>query len=104
MTSRFTVSTTVQIAKYLGAAFIISEVLNSAGILDHIMDSGSDDDDNTVQQLKQSVTTKVNECRLYVRKHFLNVEKMKSKFDVCLEQDRVGTLGFTTGAVAALVL
>ncbi len=78
--------------------------MNSAGILDHIMDSGGDDDDNVIQQLKQNVTTKINECRLYVRKHFLNIEKMKLTFDECLEKDRVGTLGFTTGAVAALVL
>eukprot|EP00551_Chaetoceros_affinis_P003081 CAMPEP_0203636078 /NCGR_PEP_ID=MMETSP0088-20131115/2708_1 /ASSEMBLY_ACC=CAM_ASM_001087 /TAXON_ID=426623 /ORGANISM="Chaetoceros affinis, Strain CCMP159" /LENGTH=228 /DNA_ID=CAMNT_0050490121 /DNA_START=163 /DNA_END=849 /DNA_ORIENTATION=+ len=105
-TSRFTVSTTIQIAKYFGAAFIISEVLNSAGILENIMNGGDDDDDddNTMKLLKQNISTKVNECRLFVREHFLNVEKMKLKFDECLEKDRVGTLGFTTGAVVALVL
>jgi hypothetical protein len=105
-TSRATVRTTVQIAKYTGAAFIISEVLNSAGVLNNDSDS-NDDNDNVsilaVQTLKHKVTTKVNECRLLVREH-MSVQKVKLNFDDCLEKDRVGTLGFTTGIVAALVL
>ena len=29
---------------------------------------------------------------------------MKEQFETCLENDRVGTLGFASGAVAALIL
>lgn len=71
------------------------------------------DDDNTgdndlfdkdmIQNLKSTITTKLNQCRILIRQH-CNMNKIKSQYETCLANDRVGTLGFTTGAVAALVL
>jgi hypothetical protein len=83
-----------------------SEVLNSAGILDGAKENLDDYnilDEDMVHKVKQKVTFKVNQCRLAVRER-CSVEKIKNSFDSCLEKDRVGTLGFTTGAVAALIL
>lgn len=56
-----------------------------------------------IQQFKSAVTSQVNNCRLVIRKH-CDLTKMKAQFETCLENDRVGTLGFASGAVAALIL
>lgn len=97
--TKLSVRTTVKAAKYTGAAFILSEVLNQAGILDHV----SEDGEEIMLKARQKVTGVVNDCRLAVRKH-LSYEKFRSCYEECMKKDKMGTLGFTTGAVASLVL
>jgi hypothetical protein len=78
--------------------------LNSAGLLDRDGDGDNDLlDSDMVQQVKSTVISKVNGCRLYIRQH-CNMAKIKNSYETSLENDRIGTFGFTTGAVAALVL
>lgn len=78
-----------------------SEVMNSAGMLDNDNDNMVDND--MIHQVKSTITTGVKQCRLAIRKH-CNMQKIKKQYDACLEKDRTGTLGFTTGAVVALIL
>mmetsp|Transcript_10741 Transcript_10741/g.13580 ORF Transcript_10741/g.13580 Transcript_10741/m.13580 type:complete len:191 (-) Transcript_10741:79-651(-) len=100
-TSRVTVRTSVKAIKYTGAAFIISEVLNHAGILDDI--ELSEESTQVFKMVKRKITSKVNDCRLLVRKH-CSMHNIRDTFDNCIEKDKLATLGFTTGAVAGLVL
>jgi hypothetical protein len=60
-------------------------------------------DKDMIQNLKTTITTKLNQCRILIRQH-CSMDKIKNQYETCLTNDRVGTLGFTTGAVAALVL
>mmetsp|Transcript_2348 Transcript_2348/g.3496 ORF Transcript_2348/g.3496 Transcript_2348/m.3496 type:complete len:174 (+) Transcript_2348:118-639(+) len=98
--TKTTVRSTVKAAKYTGAAFIISEVLNQAGVLEKVdIPAGGNE---MLQNVKQKVTGAVNDCRLAVRKH-CSVDKARNIFQVAIKKDKMGTLGFTTGAVAGLV-
>jgi len=96
--TKFAFKTTVKIAKVSGAAFIVSEVANRAGVLSNI----SEENAESLQTVRQKVTETVNCCRLQVRKH-LSIGNIRSIFDRTMEKDTMGTLGFTTGAVAGLV-
>jgi len=98
--TKMTVGTTVKVAKITGAAFIISEVLNQAGVFEMV--SLPEQGDDMILAVRKKVSGAVNDCRLAVRKH-LSVDKFRSGYESCLRADKMGTLGFTTGAVAGLV-
>jgi len=77
-----------------------SEVLNQVGVLDKVdLPEGSD---QFVNNIKQKITGAVNDCRLAVRSH-CSVDKIRDAYGSALEKDKMGTLGWTTGAVAGLV-
>ena len=99
--TKTTIRTTVKVTKYTGAAFILSEVLNHAGLLDKVSPSGNGDE--MLSKAKRKVTNTVNTCRLAAEKH-LSYEKFKETFDKCVEKDKMGTLGVTTGTVMGLIL
>ena len=84
----------------------MTEVLHQAGVLDDISypsSSSSDSSHKFIRGIRQKITSTVNDCRITVRKH-LSVENMRQVYKSCLENDKMGTLGFTTGAVAGLLL
>jgi hypothetical protein len=98
--TKLSIRTTVTAAKYTGAAFILSEVMNQAGLLDRVAPSGNGDE--MLFKVKRKVTKTVNDCRLAAKKH-LSYETFKSGYETCVKKDKMGTLGLTTGAVAGLV-
>lgn len=100
--TKLSVRTAVRAAKYTGAAFILSEVLNHAGVLDPISDKMSDEGAEIANIVRKKVKMVVNDCRMAVRNH-VRLDKMREGYERCMERDQLGTLGFTTGAVAGLV-
>ena len=80
----------------------MTEVLHQAGVLDEIS-YPSDSSHKFIHDMRQKIASTVNDCRITVRKH-LNVDNMRKVYTSCLENEKMGTLGFTTGAVAGLLL
>lgn len=86
--------------KLTGAAFICSEVLNQAGILDSI-----DEDSDSLQVLNRlKLTTKncINNVRTSIRTNF-SLDHIRSAYKDMLDEDRMGTCGLTTGIIAGLI-
>lgn len=85
--------------------------MHQAGLLDEIAKKGDElvdinltaEGENALKGLKQRICSTVNECRMKVRKE-LNMEKVRSHYQELLEKDKLGTLGFTTGAVFGLLV
>jgi hypothetical protein len=98
--TKVSIRSTVKAAKYTGAAFLLSEVLNQTGMLDKVAPSGNGDE--MLSKLKRKMSNTVNHCRSVAREN-LSYEKIQSCFEKCVKKDRMGTLGLTTGAVAGLI-
>jgi hypothetical protein len=110
LATKLTIRQTVKIAKFGGAAFVISEVMHQTGVLDTIEgntnidfdDILSDRSEDALKGFKQKVFHRIDQCRMTVREQ-LNLGKIREEYKNCLERDKLGTLGFTTGTVAGLV-
>jgi len=110
LATKLTIRQTVKIAKFGGAAFVLSEVMHQTGVLDTIEgntnidfdDILSDGSEEALRGLKQKVCHRIDQCRMTVREQ-LNLNKIREEYKNCLDRDKLGTLGFTTGAVAGLV-
>mmetsp|Transcript_12661 Transcript_12661/g.23732 ORF Transcript_12661/g.23732 Transcript_12661/m.23732 type:complete len:168 (-) Transcript_12661:88-591(-) len=100
--TKISMRTTIKVVKVGGAAFIMTEVLHQAGVLDDFS-YPSDSSHKFILGIRQKIASTVNECRITVRKH-LNVDNMRQVYKSCLQNEKMGTLGFTTGAVAGLLL
>mmetsp|Transcript_15292 Transcript_15292/g.21817 ORF Transcript_15292/g.21817 Transcript_15292/m.21817 type:complete len:187 (+) Transcript_15292:91-651(+) len=101
VSSKAAVGTTVKVLKIAGATFLVSELLNYAGVYDNIDDKIVENSE-FVQKAKTVVLSKVNHCRLMMREH-LTMDKARLAFERAMKKDKMGTMGCTTGAVAALV-
>ena len=111
LATKLTIRQTVKIAKFGGAAFVISEVMHQAGVLEiekgtfggiEMDDILSDRSEEALKGFKQKVFHRIDQCRMTVREQ-LNLGKIREEYKNCLERDKLGTLGFTTGTVAGLV-
>jgi hypothetical protein len=100
--TKISIRTTMKAVKVGGAAFIMTEVLHQAGVLDDASNR-SDLSHDFFHGIQQKVASTVNDCRIAVREH-LNMDNMRRVYKSCLENEKMGTLGFTTGAVAGLLL
>jgi hypothetical protein len=97
--TRFVVNKAVGIAKIAGAAFIASEALNAAGVLEKIPKENM----QTVQMVKQSAVNVLEDFRLTVRRR-LKPEGIRNSFEAMLNKERMTTLGFASGAFVSCVL
>lgn len=100
--SRIIVVPTVKIGKALGATFIVAEIMNSAGFLDD-RKYVSEDQQVFFNRAKQQFVEKVNAGRIIIREN-ISINKLRSSFANAMEQDKMTTVGLTSGAVAALIL
>jgi len=100
--SRIIVVPTVKIGKTLGATFIVAEIMNSAGFLDD-RKYVSEDQQVFFNRAKQQFVEKVNAGRIIIREN-ISINKLRSSFANAMEQDKMTTVGLTSGAVAALIL
>jgi hypothetical protein len=96
--SKIIVKQTMRTVKFAGAAFIISEVMDRVGLLDDVKTNNH----QAIQMMKQKVTSTIKDCRLSIQKH-VTLDNVRSIFDNAMTQDKMATLGFTTGTVAGLV-
>ena len=101
ITTKISIKQTIKIAKYSGAAFIISEVMHHAGVLKDA--NFSEGTDKKLQIWKHKLIKEVDQCRMKVKKE-LTLEKVREGYKKCLEREKFGTIGFTTGTVAGLIL
>eukprot|EP00428_Durinskia_dybowskii_P046548 CAMPEP_0170352310 /NCGR_PEP_ID=MMETSP0116_2-20130129/77466_1 /TAXON_ID=400756 /ORGANISM="Durinskia baltica, Strain CSIRO CS-38" /LENGTH=156 /DNA_ID=CAMNT_0010606235 /DNA_START=124 /DNA_END=594 /DNA_ORIENTATION=+ len=97
--SRVAVRSAVTIIKVAGAAYIATEVMNAAGVLDDIDVRLSDEQTELVQGLKRRALTLADEFRTTVRRR-LNPDKIK----LLMEKDRMATMGVATGAFVGFLL
>jgi hypothetical protein len=95
--SRVAIKSAVTVVKVAGAAFVATEAMNAAGILDDIQipDSYSDEREN----LKRRALAIANNFRNGVRKQ-VNAEKLRS----LMKTDRMATLGFCSGAFVGFLV
>jgi hypothetical protein len=95
--SRVVIKSAVGVVKVAGAAFVATEAMNAAGILDDIKipDSYSDEREN----LKRRALTVANNFRNGVRKQ-VNPERLQS----LMKTDRMATLGFCSGAFVGFLV
>lgn len=95
--SRVAIKSAVTVVKVAGAAFVATEALNAAGILDEIKfpDAYSDSKEN----LKRRALTAANGFRNGVRER-LKPETLKN----FMETDRMASIGFASGAFLGFVL
>ncbi|GFH48307.1 hypothetical protein CTEN210_04783 [Chaetoceros tenuissimus] len=109
--TKISIRSTGKLLRISGATFLLSEVMHQAGLLDEIAKKGDEfvdinltaEGENALKGIKQRICSTVNECRMKVRKE-LNMEKIRSHYQELLEKDKLGTLGFTTGAVFGLLV
>jgi len=97
---KLTSKTITKGVKFTGAAFIVSEVLNQAGLLE-----SSDDDAQSMQvlnHLKERTQNCINNIRSNIRQNF-SLDHVRSVYRNMMEEDRMGTCGLTTGVVAGLI-
>lgn len=99
--TKISIRTTMKAVKIGGAAFIMTEVLHQAGVLDSVSNR-SEASHEIIYGIRQKIASTVNGCRIAVRRK-LNVDNMRQVYKSCLENEKMGTLGFTTGAVAGLL-
>lgn len=96
-TSRIVIKSAVGVVKVAGAAFIATEVLNAAGVLDDI--PISDEQTEMAANLKRRALTYASDFRKTVRRR-LNPEQIQG----LLKTDREATLGAATGAFVGFLL
>ncbi|CAJ1966896.1 unnamed protein product [Cylindrotheca closterium] len=95
--SRVAIKSAVTVVKVAGAAFVATEALNAAGVLDEIKipDHFSSEKEN----LKRRALTAANDFRNGVR------EKLKPEtLRRFMETDRMASIGFASGAFLGFVL
>ena len=88
-TSKLAVRSAVKFVKIAGAAFVATEVLEAAGILE--MDTFAETE--TSENIKQKALSKIGEVRNSIHKRFdgKNLKRW-------MESDKMGTLGAAAGA------
>mmetsp|Transcript_16201 Transcript_16201/g.37538 ORF Transcript_16201/g.37538 Transcript_16201/m.37538 type:complete len:162 (+) Transcript_16201:50-535(+) len=94
-TSKVVVNSAVKFVKIAGAAFVATEVLEAAGILE--MDTLTQSESS--ESIKTNAINKIGEFRSTIRKR-LDGKNLKR----WLETDRMGTLGAATGAFFGFLL
>jgi hypothetical protein len=97
---KLTSKTITKGVKFTGMAFIVSEVLNQAGLLD-----SSDDDSQSGQvlnQVKETTRSYINNIRSNIRQN-ISLDHIRSVYKTMMEDDRMGTCGLTTGVLAGLI-
>jgi uncharacterized membrane protein (Fun14 family) len=94
-TSKMAVKSAVKFVKIAGAAFIATEVLEAAGILD--VDSYVDTE--ATENLKQKAISKIGDIRKSIHKRFdgNNLKRW-------MEKDKMGTMGAAAGAFFGFLL
>jgi hypothetical protein len=97
---KLTSKTITKGVKFTGAAFIVTEVLNQAGLLD-----SSDNDSQSVQvlnQVKERTRNCINNIRSNIHQN-ISLDHIRNVYKNMMEEDRMGTCGLTTGVVAGLI-
>lgn len=97
-TSRVAVKGAVSFVKIAGVAFVTTEVLNAAGVLDDIP-SFSEDQIELAESLKRRALSAADSFRTNVRRR-LNPNTIRK----WMETDRMGTLGALSGAFVGFML
>jgi len=94
-TSKVAVNSAVKFVKIAGAAFVATEVLEAAGILD--MEALAESESSA--GIKRKAITKIGEIRTSIRRRLdgKNIKKW-------METDRMGSLGAATGAFFGFLL
>jgi hypothetical protein len=95
--SRVAIKSAVTVVKFAGAAFVATEAMNAAGILDDIPypDSFSDEREN----LKRRALAVANNFRNGVHRQ-VNPERLR----LLMKTDRMATLGFCSGAFVGFLV
>lgn len=95
--SRVAIKSAVTVVKVAGAAFVATEALNAAGVLDDIKfpDSYSDETEN----MKRRALSAANRFRTGVRKR-LNPDALKG----FMETDKMASIGFASGAFLGFIV
>ena len=93
--SKLAVNSAVKFVKIAGAAFVATEVLEAAGILD--MDTFADKE--STESFKRKAISKIGEVRTSIRSRFdgENIKKW-------MKEDKMGTLGAAAGAFFGFLL
>ena len=94
-TSKIAVRSAVKFVKIAGAAFVATEVLEAAGILE--MDTFADSESS--QSIKKNAINKIGEFRNSIRKRLDG-----KNFKRWMETDKMGTLGAAAGAFFGFLL
>lgn len=94
-TSKLAVRSAVKFVKIAGAAFVATEVLEAAGILEMDSFTGTESSEN----IKRKAISKIGEFRKSIRKRFdgKNIKRW-------MEADKMGTFGAAAGAFFGFLL
>lgn len=95
--SRVAIKSAVTVVKVAGAAFVATEALNAAGVLDEI--KGPDFFSSDKENLKKRALTAANNFRNGVRER-LNPETYKKY----METERMASIGFASGAFMGFII
>lgn len=99
--TRVVASTAIKGAKIVGVAFVASEVLNYAGLLD--VDELMKENADLVNRVQKTFKTNMDKVRVQIR-HHLNPNSVKGYIETAVEKDRMGTLGLATGIASGILL